>query len=95
MDAVERLLETSGGSSGIGCARLGSFGLAAGDGGAAEGFDGVVKGLAGLLAEDFAEQHAERADVAAEGSFFEFAGGGLQFGEALRPVGWGPKRRHD
>ncbi len=28
--SVERLLETSGGGSGIGCARLGSFGLTTG-----------------------------------------------------------------
>ena len=69
-------------------------GLAAGDGGAAEVFDGVVEGVAGLLAEDFAEEHAEGADVAAEGSFFELAGGGLEFGEALGPVGWGPEGRH-
>ena len=69
----------------------GGVGFAAGDGGAAEGFDGVVEGVAGLLAEDFAEQRAEGADVAAKGSFFELAGGGLQFGQALGPVGVGTR----
>ena len=91
MDAVEGLLEVACAAA---AASLCGVGFAAGDGGAAEGFDGVVEGLAGLLAEDFAEQHAERADVAAEGSFFELAGGGLEFGEALGPVGWGPERGH-
>ena len=71
-----------------------SVGLAAGDGGAAEGFDGVVDGFAGLLAEDAAEERAERADVAAEGSFFELAGGGLEFGKALGPIGGRPQGRH-
>ena len=73
----------------------GGFGLATGDGGAAKGFDGVVEWVAGLLAKNLAEQHAERADVAAQGSFLELAGGGLELGQALRPVGWGPERRHD
>ena len=71
------------GGDGRRCASVGVVGFAAGDGGAAEGFDGGVEGLAGLLAEDVAEQGAEGADVAAEGSFFELAGGGLQFGQAL------------
>ncbi len=35
------------------------------DGGLAQLFDGFEDGDAGLLAEDFAEQHAERANVAA------------------------------
>ena len=70
------------------------IGLAAGDGGAAKCLDGIVDGFAGLLAENTAEERAERADVAAEGSFFELAGGGLEFGKALRPVGGRPQRRH-
>ena len=78
---------------GRGCV-AGGVGLAAGDGGAAELFDGGVEGVAGLFAEDLAEQHAEGADVAAERSFFELAGGGLEFGEALRPVRRSPERRH-
>jgi hypothetical protein len=53
------------------------FGFAAGDGGAAEVFYGVEEGGAGLLAEDLAEQRAERADVAAERRFLEFAGAGF------------------
>ena len=74
--------------------RLVDVGLAAGDGGLAEVFDRVEEGVAGLLAEDFAEQHAEGADVAAQRSFFELAGGRLEFGQALGPVGRGPEGRH-
>ncbi len=90
VDAVEGLLQVGGGG---GCVTVG-VGLATGDGGAAEGLDGVVECSAGLLAEDFAEEHAEGTDVAAEGSFFELSGGGLEFGEALGPVCWGPEGRH-
>ena len=56
-----------------------------GDGGLAEFFDALKDGQAGLLAEDFAEQHAERADVAAQRNFLELAGGRLEFGQSLRP----------
>jgi hypothetical protein len=65
--------------------------LAICDGGLAEFFDGLVDRHAGLFTEDFAEQHAERADVAAQRSFLKLAGGRLQFREALGPVGWGPE----
>ena len=65
------------GGGGVGrlalCVGLRAF--AAGDGGPAKLFDGLEDGLAGLLAEDLAEQHAERADVAAQRSFLELAGG--------------------
>jgi hypothetical protein len=90
VDARQGLLEIGAGCSGIGF----GVGLASSDGGAAEIFDGGVEGVAGLLAEDFAEEHAERADVTAEGSFFELSGGRLEFGETLGPVGRGPEGRH-
>ena len=90
VDAVQSLLEERGG----GVAFSFGVGFAAGDGGAAEGFDGGVEGVAGLLAEDFAEEHAEGADIAAKGRFLEVAGGGLEFGEALGPVGRSPEGRH-
>ncbi len=70
------------------------FGFATGDGDAPKLFDGLVERRAGLLAQHFAQQHAERTDVAAQRSFFELAGRGLKFGEALGPVGWRPEGRH-
>ena len=69
-------------------------GIAAGDGGAAEVFHGLVEVLARLLAKNFAQQDAERAHIAAQGSFLQLAGGRLKLGQSLRPVGWGPKRGH-
>ncbi len=78
----------------VGRSVLWGFGLAACDGGATERLDGFVERVPGLLAEYFAEEHAEGADVAAEGSLFELAGGSLEFGETLGPVGWRPQGRH-
>src|SRR6185437_5129025 len=72
----------------------GFFGFAVGDGGEAQLFYGLEDRIAGLLAEDFAEQRAERAHVAAQGSFLEFAGDGFEFRETLRPVCRGPEGRH-
>src|SRR5580698_6537135 len=89
LDAFERVLERVGRSRG---ARLGAAGgsggvnLAAGDGGLAKLFDGFEDGHASLLAQDLAEQHAERANVAAQRRFLELAGGRLQLSQALRPV---------
>ena len=99
LDAAQGVLERVGGRGGTGfggvganrCAGSSGVDLAVGDGGLAEFFDGLVDRHAGLFAEDFAEQHAERADVAAQRSFLKLAGGRLQFREALRPVGWGPE----
>ena len=95
----ESVLERIGGWGGArfgaggacGWIACGFFGFAAGDGGLAQFFDGFEDGHAGLLAQDLAEQHAERADVAAQRSFLELAGGRLQFGQALRPVGGRPE----
>jgi hypothetical protein len=64
-DAGECLLKIRRSGSLVSCSALRRFGLAAGDCGAAKGFNGVVERLAGLLAENFAEKHAERADIAA------------------------------
>jgi hypothetical protein len=78
---------------GPGCARLGGpdVGFATCYGGAAELFYGVVDGSAGLLAEDLSEEHAEGADVTAEGGFFQLARGRLKLGKALGPGGGSPK----
>ena len=69
------------------------FGFAAGDGGAAQAFDGVEDGVAGLFTEDLSEECAERADVAAQRGLLGIACAGFKLGQALRPVGWGPKGR--
>src|SRR5882757_1882305 len=75
-DTAERLLEVSGCRGCVSRSTLRGFGLAAGDRGAAKGFDGIVERVAGLFAENFAQEHAERADVAPKRSFFQFAGRG-------------------
>ena len=81
------------GERGMGVSGVG-VGFAAGDGGAAQVLDGLVERQARLLAQDFAQQRAKRAHVAAQGSFLQLAGGGLKLGQSLRSVGWGPKRGH-
>jgi hypothetical protein len=63
----------------------------AGDGGAAQVFDGLVERQARLLAQDFSQERAERAHVAAQRRFLQLAGGRLKLGQSLRPVGWGPE----
>ncbi len=109
-DAAQRVLERVGGQiarsficlgAGGGARRCGAgiggrsgVHFAVGDGGLAQLFDGLEDGDAGLLAQDFAEQHAEGADVAAQRRFLELAGGRLQFRQALRPVGRRPERGH-
>jgi len=89
----ERGLGVAGGGivEGFIVSRGACVGFAAGDGGAAQVFDGLVEGQAGLLAQDLAQQHAERAHVAAQRSFLQLAGGRLKLGQSLLPVGWGPK----
>ena len=94
-DATECLLRILSRGGVVSRATLRGLCLATGDCSAPQGLDGFVEGIAGLLAEDLAEKHAERSDVAAKRSLFEFARGGLEFGKALGPVGWGPQRRHD
>src|SRR5258708_28930341 len=84
-DAVERLLEMSGRGGCVRNSAMRGFGLAARDGGTAKSFDGIVERIARLLAENLAQKHAERANVAAKRSFLQFAGRGLQLGETLRP----------
>jgi hypothetical protein len=91
MHAGERLLEMAVGG---GCV-VEDVGFAASDGGAAEILDGIVERIACLLAQDLAEQRAERANISAKRGFLQFASGGLKFCEALGPVGWRPQGRHD
>src|ERR1700755_3088083 len=74
--AFERLLEVSGRGGCVCISLLRGFGLPAGAGGAAKGFDGVVERIASLFAENLAEEHAERAYVAAKRSFLQLAGWG-------------------
>jgi len=50
-------------------------------------FYALEEGVAGLLAEHFAEQHAQRTHVATERRFFQIAGAGFELGETVRPVG--------
>ena len=97
VNAFESLVEVvaSGwiGLAADGCVSLAAgwiVGLAAGNRRAAQGLDGIVERRARLLAEDFAEQHAERPDVSAEGSFLGPGGTGLEFGETVGPGGWSP-----
>jgi hypothetical protein len=86
-DTTERVRERVGGRS---RARLGGGtwrgtaisvragvvdGFAVGDRGLAKLFDGFEDGHAGLLAQNFAEQHAERTDIAAERDLFQVASG--------------------
>ena len=69
------------------------LGFAGADRGLAQILDLIKQGCAGLLAKHFAQQHAEGADVAAQGSFLFLAGAGLQLVEAVGPAGGFPKRR--
>ncbi len=64
----------------------GELGLAARDAGAAKGFHRVEKLVAGLLAENLAEQRAERADVAAQRRLFGVEVAGFELGEAVGPA---------
>jgi hypothetical protein len=63
-NAGERLLKIRRSGGLVGCPALRGFGFAAGNCDAAKGFDSVVERITGLLTENFAEQHAERADIA-------------------------------
>jgi len=93
-DAIQSLLEMGVGRGLVGCSALRGFGVAAGYGSAAKRFDSIVERAAGLFAKDFAKKHAKRADIAPQGRFLDLAGRGLKLGKTLRPVSWGPKRRH-
>ncbi len=70
------------------------FGIAAADGALAQRFDVREQVFAGLLAQHFAQQHAERAHIAAQGSFFQVAGLSFKFGQPLRPAFGVPEERH-
>jgi hypothetical protein len=79
-------LERTGGVARSFFAVAAGLGVTAPDGSLAQRFDMGKEIIAGLFAQDFAEQSAQRAHIAAQGSFFEVAGLRLELGEALRPV---------
>jgi hypothetical protein len=70
------------------------FGIATPDGALAQSFNVREEVFAGLLAQHFTEQHAERAHVAPQWSFFQVAGLGFEFGQSLRPAFGIPEERH-
>ncbi len=70
------------------------FGVAAANGALAQRFDVSKQVFAGLLAQHFAEQHAQRTHIAAERSFFQVAGLGFEFGQPLCPAFGIPQERH-
>ncbi len=72
----------------------GGLRFAAANGGLAELFDMSVEALAFLLPQHIAEQHAEGANIAAQGSFLQIADAGFQFSETSGPVFRLPKRWH-
>ena len=72
----------------------GELGLAAGDAGAAEGFDLFEELVAGLLAENLAEQSAEGANVAAQRRLLGVEVARFELGEAVGPAFGGPQRGH-
>ena len=72
----------------------GIFFLAPEDAGATEGLYRVEERVAYLLPEHVAQQHAERAHIAAQGDLLQLRGAGLQLGEAIGPVIGGPERGH-
>ncbi len=49
-------------------------------------FDFLKQRIAGLLAQDLAQQHAERANIAAQRRFFQVSRARLKFGKALGPA---------
>jgi hypothetical protein len=63
-DASQRLLKMHSGGL-LTRSALRAFGFAAGDRGTAQRFDGIVEQIAGLLAENFAEKHPKRTNIAA------------------------------
>ena len=50
--------------------------------------------IAGLFAQHFAQEHAERTHVAAQGSFLQVAGLRFKLGQPLRPAFRIPKKGH-
>ena len=60
----------------------------------AQSFDRFIHTGRGLLPQHDSEQHAQRADVAAQRRSFKVARRRSKFGEALRPGGRKPEGRH-
>ena len=76
VDELQRVGGVPGG--GGGCAKV--FGFTASNGALAELLHLGKQFVAGLLAQDFAEQHTQRTHITAQGSFFQLARLSLQFG---------------
>ena len=87
-------LERGGGVAGGFFVVAAGFGVAAADGALAQRFDVREEVVAGLLAQHFAQQHAQRAHVAAQGRFFQIAGLGFELGQPLRPAFGIPQKGH-
>ncbi len=77
------------------CRRIRSLlGFAAADGNLPQLFHLGKKRLAGLLAQNLAEQHAQRANVAPQGRLFDVARARFEFSQAKRPILRFPKQSH-
>ncbi len=70
------------------------FGIATADGALAQCFDVFEEGVAGLLAQNFAQQRTQGAHVAAQWSFFQLTGTRFEFGQPLRPAFGIPQEGH-
>ena len=70
------------------------LGIAAANGSLAQRFNVLKQVVAGLLAQHFAQQHAQRTHVAAQGCFFQVAGLSFKFGQPLRPAFRVPQKSH-
>ena len=70
------------------------FGVAAADRALPQRFDLRKELVAGLLAQHLAQQHAERAHVAAQRRLFQVAGLRFKLGQPLRPALGIPQKSH-
>jgi hypothetical protein len=57
-------------------------------------FDFFEQGISGLLAQNLAQQHSQRAHVTPQGRFLQIAGAGLKLRKPIRPTVRFPKRWH-
>ena len=70
------------------------LGVTAANGALAQRFNVGKQFFAGLLAQHFAQQHAERTHIASQGGFLQVAGLRLQLLEPLRPTLGIPQKSH-
>ncbi len=73
---------------------LAILGFAAADGDLPQLFHFAEQLLARLLAQDLAQKHAQRADVAPQRRLFDVARAGFEFSQAKGPVLRFPKQSH-